>query len=321
MTIRYNYKNNFVYLIYNKVTKKMYIGTKSSNDEPKDVIGVTYFSSSCDDEFMNEQKEHPENFKYRVLKNFDKREDAINLEIFLHKKYKVAGSERFYNLSNQTSEGWDTTGVKYSEERKKQISERCKQRYLDPEERLKTSITSKKAWDNNTKRKEDLIERNKNRVHTREEIEKGLKSRLDPITGKDKYSGEKASFWGKHHTEEHKKHMSEVMKGRKVSAETCKKISESKKAKHWHPTEEQRKRLSEASPFKGKKRSKEFCENLSRKLKGKKQPESAKELLKLIAKNRKKDCLCEYCGKYFTKQAYGQYHGEKCKMKGVEDGN
>lgn len=79
-------KNNFVYLIWNKITHKKYIGVKSSDLEPYDVIGKKYFSSSRDKDFINEQKEHPERFKYRVLKNFKRRKEAIELECLLHKK-------------------------------------------------------------------------------------------------------------------------------------------------------------------------------------------------------------------------------------------
>ena len=49
-------KNNFVYLIWNKTNHKKYIGIKSTDDEPYNVIGKKYFSSSQDKEFINEQK-------------------------------------------------------------------------------------------------------------------------------------------------------------------------------------------------------------------------------------------------------------------------
>ena len=97
------FKNNFVYLILNKTNHKKYIGVKSCDEDPKDVIGKKYFSSSSDKNFIKEQKEFPERFKYRVLKNFKTREEALNLEIYLHETYNVDKSEEFYNLSKQTS--------------------------------------------------------------------------------------------------------------------------------------------------------------------------------------------------------------------------
>ena len=115
-------KNNFVYLIWNKTNHKKYIGIKSTDDdEPYNVIGKKYFSSSQDKEFINEQKKFPERFKYRVLKNFETRIEALELECFLHKKYDVARNENFYNRAIQKTTGFDTSGVKYTEERKRQI--------------------------------------------------------------------------------------------------------------------------------------------------------------------------------------------------------
>ena len=101
------FQHNFVYLIWNKINHKKYIGTKSSNEEPKNVIGHTYFSCSKDKDFMNEQKEHPENFRYKVLKDFKTRKEALNLEYELHHRYKVDTNDDFYNRAMQTADGFD----------------------------------------------------------------------------------------------------------------------------------------------------------------------------------------------------------------------
>ena len=47
-------KNNFVYLILNKINRKKYIGVKSTDLDPYEVIGKTYFSSSSDKEFIKD---------------------------------------------------------------------------------------------------------------------------------------------------------------------------------------------------------------------------------------------------------------------------
>ena len=58
---------HYVYQIKNKIIGKMYIGSRTSNIEPKDDLGKKYFSSSKDKEFQNEQREKPENFIYEIL--------------------------------------------------------------------------------------------------------------------------------------------------------------------------------------------------------------------------------------------------------------
>lgn len=49
-------KYHYVYRITNTQTKMHYYGCRSSNVEPKLDLGVKYFSSSTDREFMLEQK-------------------------------------------------------------------------------------------------------------------------------------------------------------------------------------------------------------------------------------------------------------------------
>lgn len=140
MTILYNYKHYFVYLIWNKINRKMYIGYKSTNKDPYDVIGKSYFSSSANKEFIKDQKDNPNNYRYKVLADFKTSEEALDLEISLHEKYNVDINDKFYNLSKQRKNGFTTTnckglsgpkngmfGQKRSEEEKKLISEKTKE--------------------------------------------------------------------------------------------------------------------------------------------------------------------------------------------------
>ena len=60
-------KYHYVYRITNTVENKHYYGVRSSKIIPKDDLGKKYFSSSTDKNFMREQKEHPENFKFIIL--------------------------------------------------------------------------------------------------------------------------------------------------------------------------------------------------------------------------------------------------------------
>lgn len=96
-------KYHYVYRITNKELNKHYYGVRSSKVEPKLDLGIKYFSSSHDKDFINEQKINNSIFKYKVIKIFETREEAMKLEIFLHKKFNVGLNKSFYNLCSQSS--------------------------------------------------------------------------------------------------------------------------------------------------------------------------------------------------------------------------
>ena len=99
-------KYHYVYRITNRMKGKHYYGVRSSEVEPKCDLGVVYFSSSKDKEFINEQITNKENFKYKVVKTFNTREDAMNYEIQLHDMFNVGVNPYFYNMCKQTSIGF-----------------------------------------------------------------------------------------------------------------------------------------------------------------------------------------------------------------------
>jgi hypothetical protein len=107
------YIYHYVYRITNKLLSKHYYGCRSSNILPKDDIGVKYFSSSKDKEFRQDQIDNPQNYKYKIIKVFDNKIDAMSLEIKLHAKFDVKSNENFYNRANQKTIGFDTTGLRY----------------------------------------------------------------------------------------------------------------------------------------------------------------------------------------------------------------
>lgn len=104
-------KFHYVYRITNKELNKHYYGVRTSKVEPKLDLGIIYFSSSKDKKFISEQKEKPSIFKYKVIKIFETREEAIILEIKLHSKFDVGMNISFYNRSKQTSTKFDTSGL------------------------------------------------------------------------------------------------------------------------------------------------------------------------------------------------------------------
>jgi len=101
-----------VYRITNLVERKHYYGYKSSSIHPSKVIGVTYFSSLKKNEgkeFIADQKENPQNYKYKIVQIFNSKEEALAREIKLHIKFDVKKHTQFYNKSNQLSTGFITT--------------------------------------------------------------------------------------------------------------------------------------------------------------------------------------------------------------------
>ena len=110
--LQMKYKYHYTYRITNitKVALRIYYyGVRSTNLNPKDDLGIIYFSTSTNKEFIKDQKENPQNYKYKVIKTFKTRKEAISLEIKLHDKFNVGVNEIFYNKAKQTSTGFDIT--------------------------------------------------------------------------------------------------------------------------------------------------------------------------------------------------------------------
>lgn len=130
-------KYHYVYRITNLVTKMYYYGSRSSICHPNDDIGINYFSSFSKPLFELDQKENPQDYKYKIIKIFEtNRNNANNLEIKLHEKFNVKLHKSFINRANQTKNGFSTAGLygkdnplygfKHSEDFCKDISKRQK---------------------------------------------------------------------------------------------------------------------------------------------------------------------------------------------------
>jgi hypothetical protein len=121
---------HYVYRITNLVEKKHYYGKRSSKCDPKQDLGIKYFSSSRDKEFRTDQKKNPQNYRYKIIGVFPTAELALSKEIKLHSKFNVALNSNFYNKARQTSSKFyfDATGITRSEEQKEKISKAHKGR-------------------------------------------------------------------------------------------------------------------------------------------------------------------------------------------------
>lgn len=102
-------KYHYVYRITNIVEHKHYYGVRSSKVHPSQDLGIKYFSSSTDKEFLLEQKLNKENFKYKVIKTFETRTEANLLESKLHNMFEVHKNKNFYNKYSSNSKTFDTS--------------------------------------------------------------------------------------------------------------------------------------------------------------------------------------------------------------------
>ena len=105
---------HYVYRITNIIENKHYYGKRSCNTLPKNDLGVKYFSSSHDKLFIIDQKQNPQNYKYKIIRFFATSKDAVAFEIRLHNKFDVGINESFYNKSKQTSVGFCFSATKES---------------------------------------------------------------------------------------------------------------------------------------------------------------------------------------------------------------
>ena len=103
---------HYVYRITNIIENKHYYGKRSSKIVPSLDLGIIYFSSSKI--VKSKIKEYGVyNFKFKVLKIFSSAKDAIEFESKIHIRMDVKNNELFYNLVNQSSSKFDTTGKGY----------------------------------------------------------------------------------------------------------------------------------------------------------------------------------------------------------------
>ncbi len=236
-------KYHYVYRITNKRTNKHYYGSRSSDNLPHKDIGVTYFSSSFDTQFISDQQENPDNYKYKIIKIFTtKRNDAIKLEIKLHEKFNVGLNPNFYNRVKQTSSKFDTTGVNP-----------WNKGMTMPEE-FRNKLKGPRSYSEETRallsknQKENLLKNG----HPRQGITLTDKTKNRISKGrKGKCIGEENHFYGKTHSEESKQKIKENhigMTGKTHSDKTKKKMSKPK-------SEETKLKMKEAF----KKRKKGTC--------------------------------------------------------------
>ncbi len=114
---------HYVYRITNTLENKHYYGKRSSKIEPKLDLGIRYFSSSTDKEFIEDQKINPDSYEYIIVVECTSSEEALEFEVYLHSYYSVGSNPLFYNKVQQTSTKFDSSSL-YTEEYRKHLSEK-----------------------------------------------------------------------------------------------------------------------------------------------------------------------------------------------------
>ena len=123
-----------------------YIGKRQSIVKPVDDIGIKYFSSSKDSEFMEDQHENPRHYKYEVIKTFSSAKEQAEYEILLLEKYDVGKNPMFYNKAKATSAKFDRTGLKRTAKSKDEQSKRMTGKKYSKERVAKSKAGQIKAW-------------------------------------------------------------------------------------------------------------------------------------------------------------------------------
>lgn len=190
--------------------RKVYIGITCQNPTNRWLNGRGYKSNIYMCNAID--KYGWKNIEHKIL--FDKltKEEAEQKEIELIKEYQSNKREYGYNIEN----GGNHNG-KHSEETKRKIGLKHKEKIMSEEAKRKESLS---------KKGKKLTEEHKEKIR--------------------KYMTENNPFKGKHHTLKTKKIISKVHKGRKHSEETKEKMSKNN-ARYWlgkKRNEEMRKKLS-----------------------------------------------------------------------------
>jgi hypothetical protein len=183
---------NYTYWITNIKEEKHYIGVRSCIIHPTQDLGIKYFGSKhkngkIDKEFISYQKEHPEDWEYKILKLFKTRKEASFHEIELHEEYDVGKNLNFYNNTKAISIGFNNNGLIMS---------------LDSRNKMSKSRSGEKHYLYG----KELSEETKRKIS----VTKTGVPRLEETKRKISNSqlGEDNNMFGKKHSEESKKKMS-----------------------------------------------------------------------------------------------------------------
>lgn len=251
----------YVYKSYCKITDKFYIGSKKS-----DKFIINYFGSG---NLIKEALEiyNIEDFEVELIEECSSKEELEEREKYWMEYYNAIESSKFYNIAFTSNRN---DGHKNSEYQKLKQSRKQKGNKMSNETKSKISNTLKYLHKNGVKFAHNEYKSHNISVEGRKKMSEATKKAWENGTlGK----GKNASFYGKHHSDETKKKISESRKGLKPSDETRKLYSQQRKGRIyvnngikdkiiWPGQLEEYEKLGFkkgrlSSPIKGKKKNKE----------------------------------------------------------------
>lgn len=252
-----------VYCHLNKINNKAYIGiTKQDVKVRWGAHGSHYGKNTHFGRAI--QKYGWDNFEHIILfENLTKKE-ACKKEIWLIALFGTQNPELGYNISPGGDLGW--TGCHLSDETKQKISESHKGLHAG-EKNPMYGVSPKERMDEETynRWKEKVIAYNTSDESRQNRREKNIGKKYSAeINAKKGKQGSDHPMYGKHHTEETKRKISESNIGRTQSEEARKKISDATRG--------------EKNPFYGKTHSEESKRKMSEALKGRPSPNKGKPL-------------------------------------------
>jgi hypothetical protein len=129
-------KYHYTYRITNKINGIHYYGVRSSSKSPYLDLGNIYFSSS---KYVKESIKQfgLSSFKFKIIKCFTDRQLANKHEIFLHEKFDVGTSNKFFNKAKSRASGFSIQGIPIH------VGEVT---VFDVEEGISKHITSEEYW-------------------------------------------------------------------------------------------------------------------------------------------------------------------------------
>lgn len=194
-------RKHYTYELYDPINDMKYIGVRTApaGVEPKD---DTYMGSVQSKQWISEWGKIKRRCTKKIDNVFETRQEAEKREIYLHEKYEVAASKKYYNACKAASTKFNVAGIPKTDEQKKKISESNKGKHFG---------ATTKEW------RQNISAGNKGKRRTVEHRENYSKARQKLIA-----EGWKAEF-----TQETRKKLSAAARGKTKSNEHREKLRQS----------------------------------------------------------------------------------------------
>jgi hypothetical protein len=125
---------NIIYEVFDPVTNKRYIGSKSNYKGTG-----TYYGSPSSEELKSIIRERKETLIFNILEEVENFSELISRENFYQKKFKVVENPNYWNIKYAMDWNYYMLGRKHKESTKEKISESNKNKKLCEEVKKKIS--------------------------------------------------------------------------------------------------------------------------------------------------------------------------------------